>query len=233
VEHLVYASSSSVYGANTQMPFSVHYNVDHPISLYAATKKANELMAHTYADISELTRDGGFNPFTSIEDRVARFVEWYRKFCGEQLNSRQNWRNENMEGIEIIDHNGIRYAEVIWARARVNKTFFFSPPSSSFQFGLLAHEAGFRELAHYHKPFERMINDLQQMFVMQRGVVVIELYDDNRRLIREVQLNAGDAVVLIHGIHGLRVVEDFQAISVKQGPFIGAEHDKINVEVTR
>jgi len=86
VEHLVYASSSSVYGANTQMPFSVHYNVDHPISLYAATKKANELMAHTYADISELTRDGGFNPFTSIEDRVARFVEWYRKFCGEQLN---------------------------------------------------------------------------------------------------------------------------------------------------
>lgn len=48
-EHLIYASSSSVYGANTSMPFSVHDNVDHPISLYAATKKANELMAHTYA----------------------------------------------------------------------------------------------------------------------------------------------------------------------------------------
>jgi UDP-glucuronate 4-epimerase len=49
VEHLVFASSSSVYGLNTQMPFSVHQNVDHPVSLYAATKKANELMAHTYA----------------------------------------------------------------------------------------------------------------------------------------------------------------------------------------
>jgi UDP-glucuronate 4-epimerase len=49
VEHLVYASSSSVYGANTRTPFSVHHNVDHPVSLYAATKKANELMAHTYA----------------------------------------------------------------------------------------------------------------------------------------------------------------------------------------
>ena len=49
VEHLVYASTSSVYGANTKMPFSVHQNVDHPLSLYAATKKANELMAHTYA----------------------------------------------------------------------------------------------------------------------------------------------------------------------------------------
>lgn len=51
VEHLVYASTSSVYGANTNMPFSVHQNVDHPMSLYAATKKANELMAHTYASL--------------------------------------------------------------------------------------------------------------------------------------------------------------------------------------
>ncbi|KPV41676.1 capsular biosynthesis protein CpsI [Thiohalorhabdus denitrificans] len=51
VEHLVFASSSSVYGANTTMPFSVHHNVDHPVSLYAATKKANELMAHTYCHL--------------------------------------------------------------------------------------------------------------------------------------------------------------------------------------
>jgi len=51
VEHLVFASSSSVYGANTTLPFSVHDNVDHPLSLYAATKKANELMAHTYAHL--------------------------------------------------------------------------------------------------------------------------------------------------------------------------------------
>jgi len=51
VKHLVYASSSSVYGLNTTMPFSVHHNVDHPISLYAATKKSNELMAHTYSHL--------------------------------------------------------------------------------------------------------------------------------------------------------------------------------------
>ena len=58
VEHLVYASSSSVYGANTAMPFSVHQNVDHPLSLYAATKKANELMAHTYAHLYRLPCTG-------------------------------------------------------------------------------------------------------------------------------------------------------------------------------
>jgi len=58
VEHLVFASSSSVYGANTRMPFSVHQNVDHPLSLYAATKKANELMAHTYAHLYRLPVTG-------------------------------------------------------------------------------------------------------------------------------------------------------------------------------
>jgi len=58
VEHLVFASSSSVYGANTAMPFSVHQNVDHPVSLYAATKKANELMAHTYAHLFGLPCTG-------------------------------------------------------------------------------------------------------------------------------------------------------------------------------
>ncbi len=57
-EHLVYASSSSVYGANTAMPFSVHNNVDHPVSLYAASKKSNELMAHTYSHLFGLPTTG-------------------------------------------------------------------------------------------------------------------------------------------------------------------------------
>lgn len=58
VEHLVYASSSSVYGANKTMPFSIHHNVDHPLSLYAASKKANELMAHTYSHLYSLPTTG-------------------------------------------------------------------------------------------------------------------------------------------------------------------------------
>lgn len=58
VEHLVYASSSSVYGSNTKMPFSVHDNVNHPVSIYAATKKANELMAHTYSHLYNLPTTG-------------------------------------------------------------------------------------------------------------------------------------------------------------------------------
>ncbi len=58
VEHLVYASTSSVYGANTLMPFSVHQNVDHPLSVYSASKKSNELMAHTYSHLYDLSTTG-------------------------------------------------------------------------------------------------------------------------------------------------------------------------------
>ncbi len=135
-------------------------------------------------------------------------------------------------GIEVIEHDGTRYAEVIWADARVEKTTFFSPPESSFQFGLLAHEAGYQEEPHYHKASRREIEDLQQMFVMQRGVVDVQLFDDDGHLLRELRVGPGDAVVLIHGVHAIKVVEDFQALSVKQGPFLGDEEDKVVVETT-
>lgn len=133
--------------------------------------------------------------------------------------------------LETIEYKGVRYAEIIWANTSVEKTTFFSPPDSSFQFGLLAHKAGFVEPAHYHKPFSRQITDLQQMFVVQKGIVAVLLYSDDGVLLREINLRAGDAIVLIHGVHAIRVVEDMQCISVKQGPFMGSENDKIIVEV--
>jgi hypothetical protein len=135
------------------------------------------------------------------------------------------------KAIEVIDHDGKRYAEVIRADARVSKTTFFSPAESSFQFGLLAHEAGFIEAPHYHRPFSRTIDDLQQMFVVQRGVVAVELYSDDGTKLQEVILRAGDAIVLIHGVHAVRVIEDMQCISVKQGPFLGVDYDKVVVDV--
>jgi hypothetical protein len=134
---------------------------------------------------------------------------------------------------EVITHHGVKYAEVIRANTRVDETLFLSAPESSFQFGLLAHKAGFVESPHYHKPFPRQVTDLQQMFVMQRGHVIIELYSDEGDFLREIDLRRGDAIVLIHGVHAVRVLEDFQAISVKQGPFLGAENDKINVIVKK
>ncbi len=135
--------------------------------------------------------------------------------------------------VEIVEYNGIKYAEIIWATERVEKTTFFSPAESSFQFGLLAHKAGFVEPPHFHKPVERTISDLQQMFVVQRGIVVVELYSDEGSLLREIEMHAGDAVVLIHGVHAIRVLEDMQCISVKQGPYLGEAEDKVFVEVKK
>ncbi|MEX2160737.1 MAG: hypothetical protein WD751_02390 [Anaerolineales bacterium] len=135
--------------------------------------------------------------------------------------------------IEVIEYNGIKYAEIIWADTKVEKTTFFSPPDSSFQFGLLAHTAGFVEPPHYHKPVTRPISDLQQMFMVQRGVVVVDLYSDSGDLLREIEMHSGDAIVLIHGVHAIRVLEDMQCISVKQGPYLGEEQDKVFVDVKK
>ena len=132
--------------------------------------------------------------------------------------------------IEQITHNNIKYAEIIWADVSVGQTTFFSPAESSFQFGLLAHKAGFEEPPHYHKAVPKQILDLQQMFVVQKGVVAVELYSEDGEMLREVILHAGDAIVLIHGVHAIRVIEDMQCISVKQGPFMGDANDKVFVD---
>ena len=80
VKHLVYASSSSVYGSNTKMPFSVHHNVNHPVSLYAATKKANELMAHSYSHLYQLPTTGlrfftVYGPWDRPDMALQRFAQ--------------------------------------------------------------------------------------------------------------------------------------------------------------
>jgi hypothetical protein len=69
------------------------------------------------------------------------------------------------------------------------------------------------------------------MFVVQRGVVDVQLFTNDHKLHREVRLQPGDAIVLIHGIHAIKVIEDMQCLSVKQGPFLGDEEDKVNVEL--
>lgn len=133
-------------------------------------------------------------------------------------------------GVETIEYDGTKYAEIIWADTTVGKTTFYSPAESSFQFGLLAHEAGFVEPPHYHNPVTRTVKDLQQMFVVQKGKVAVQLYKEDGEYITEIVLKTGDAIVLIHGVHAIRVIEDMQCISVKQGPYMGEEKDKIFVE---
>jgi UDP-glucuronate 4-epimerase len=135
VGHLVYASSSSVYGANTSMPFSVHDNVDHPVSLYAATKKSDELMSHTYSHLYGLPTTGlrFFEPidvfnygnhrrdFTYIDDIVegvvrvmGRTPEGNPEWSGDQpdpATSKAPWKVYNIGNNQPIEL--MRYIEVI------------------------------------------------------------------------------------------------------------------------
>jgi hypothetical protein len=119
---------------------------------------------------------------------------------------------------EMVEHDGRRYAEIIWAGTTADKSVFFSPAGSSFQFGLLAHDAGFVEPAHYYPQIERKIDDLQQMFVVQKDVIAVDFFSDSGDRFREVVLRQGDAILLIHGAHSVRVLETMQCVSVKQGP---------------
>jgi hypothetical protein len=130
---------------------------------------------------------------------------------------------------ERIEREGTLFAEVIWAGTTAEKSRFFSEAESSLQFGLLVHEAGFVEQAHYHHPMKREISDVQQMFVVQRGVVAIDFFTMDGAKFHEVVLRTGDAINLVHGAHSVRVIEDMQCVSVKQGPFFGDKLDRVNV----
>lgn len=141
-------------------------------------------------------------------------------------------KKQNDIKFEVIEHGGVRYAEVIWAESTAVKTQFLSPDNCSMQFGLLAHEKGFIEAAHYHKPVERKIMNLTQMLVVQKGKVAIDFFTESGKKFREVVLNVGDGILLLDGAHSVRTLEDMQCISVKQGPFLGMENDKINIQVT-
>jgi hypothetical protein len=135
--------------------------------------------------------------------------------------------------MEVIQHDGLRMAEVIRSTETVERSTFFSPEDSSMQFGLLAHDAGFVEPPHYHPAIMREIRDLQQMLVVQRGKIAIDFFDEGGTRVAEVMLGRGDAILIVSGIHSVRVLEPMQCVSVKQGPFLGVEHDKVNVDVNQ
>ncbi len=136
VSHLIYASSSSVYGANTEIPFSVHHNVDHPLSLYAASKKANELMAHTYSSLYNLPTTGlrffsVYGPFGRPDMALYLFADKIAK--GKEI---QIFNNGDMQRdftyIDDIVENLFRLVELPPATINENWSGAKPDPSSSY-----------------------------------------------------------------------------------------------------
>jgi UDP-glucuronate 4-epimerase len=131
VEHLVYASSSSVYGSNTKMPFSVQDNVNHPVSLYAATKKANELMAHTYSHLYKLPTTGlrfftVYGPWDRPDMALQKFAKAITAGKPIQLYNYGNHRRDFTYIDDIVE--GI--IRVLDKPAQVNKDWHGDNPDS-------------------------------------------------------------------------------------------------------
>ena len=133
--------------------------------------------------------------------------------------------------IERIIRDGVTYAEIIWGDSKVEKSTFISPVESSMQFGIIAHEAGYLEEAHSHPRIKREVHDLQQMLVVQEGIIEFIFYTDEGEVFKTVDLTVGDSILLVHGVHAIRAKTKIKCVSVKHGPFLGAEHDKKVVAV--
>lgn len=137
IKHLIFASSSSVYGANTRMPFSVHDNVDHPLSLYAATKKANELMAHTYSNLYELPCTGlrfftVYGPWGRPDMAYYKFAEAIREdrpidvYNNGQMQRDFTYIDDIVEGMNCI-LNKIPEPDSLWSGAKPDPGSSFAP----------------------------------------------------------------------------------------------------------
>jgi len=133
--------------------------------------------------------------------------------------------------IEVIEHAGVRYAEVLRAPVRASESAYFSPADAALQLGVIARPKGFCEPPHTHALRERVIRDVQQFFVVVRGRVAVDFFSTNGERVTEVELDPGDSILLVHGAHSLRVLEDAQCITVKQGPFLG--DDKVELKAQR
>lgn len=137
IKHLLYASSSSVYGANTKVPFSVHDNVDHPVSLYAATKKANELMAHSYAHLYGLPCTGlrfftVYGPWGRPDMALFKFTRAI--LSGEPIDIYNNGRMErDFTYIDDITEAVVRLVDIIpegdpaWSSAQPDPARSYAP----------------------------------------------------------------------------------------------------------
>ena len=130
---------------------------------------------------------------------------------------------------ERLEVQGTVLAEVLWNSASVTSTKFYSADDSELQLGLMSHKSGFIEVAHYHPKLERASCATQQAFVVLQGVVFVDFFNPDGTVIKTYQLGFGDSILIKDGIHRIRVEEDSRCITVKQGPFLGPDIDKIEV----
>lgn len=132
-----------------------------------------------------------------------------------------------MSRLEQIKYKGKILALIIRSDINIEKSEFFSPTEYPFQLGVHVRKKGDEFDPHIHKPVERKINTTQEFLYIQKGRVRAILYDEHQIPVAKTVLNEGDAILLVSGGHGFKILEDSKIIEIKQGPYIGEEKDKI------
>jgi hypothetical protein len=123
--------------------------------------------------------------------------------------------------IETIDRDGVVLAYLLRGRPSPTSTSFYTPPDCTLQVGHVVYPAGGDIARHIHLPIERHLIGTGEVLVLQQGRCVLDVYDQERRLVATSELNAGDILVTVGGGHGFRVLEDTVFLEVKQGPYPG------------
>ena len=131
--------------------------------------------------------------------------------------------------MERIHHQGKTFAIVLRKDLKVEKSTFLTPDESSLQLGFIIHTKGYVETPHIHKPVERVIRNLQQMLFVEKGLVALDFFSDAGEMVKSVEVGQGDTILIMEGVHSIRVLQDLKCLTVKQGPFLGAGEDKIEI----
>ncbi len=125
--------------------------------------------------------------------------------------------------VETVEHDGKVLCILVRATPWPTQTEFYTPNDYNMQLGNIVYPAGSAIPRHSHRPVTRTVTGTSEVLVVQKGEMFIDLYDDDRNLVATHKMTAGDAVALVSGGHGFRLIEDTVLLEVKQGPYSGVQ----------
>lgn len=135
--------------------------------------------------------------------------------------------------LEKIQVDGKLAALIIRRGTGVKSSTFFSPSNLYFQLAIFMRPKDFEEGPHYHKRLVRKVTRVEQFLYLLDGAMQVNFYNRKRKLKKTKRVGKGDGILLIQGVHSLKITKDTKAISVKQGPFLGDNEDKVNVRIKK
>ena len=119
--------------------------------------------------------------------------------------------------------DGALLAYIIRAEFSTDITSFITPPEHNFQVGFVVHPQGGEIQCHFHRTIDRHISNTSEVLVVRKGCCEIDVFDEQQRMVKTLQLNPGDVMVMVSGGHGFRMLKDTVLLEIKQGPYIGIE----------